>query len=106
MADDKTWKAGELDKAGIRTKIKTVKQVIKDFRPDKNNVQLPDGTNLAWKIKPGTKSTKFGLTFDKNFADTDVEITVKIGGEVNYFNSPKGVKDVITSASFCATKKF
>ncbi len=31
---------------------------------------------------------------------------IKIGGEANYFNSPKGTSSFIQSAEFCATKKF
>ena len=85
---------------------KEIKEIAQKIRPDKNSVVLQDGSNLEWNVKPGKKKTKFGLEFKKNFIDDDVEIMIKIGGEANYFNSPKGTSSFIQSAEFCATKKF
>ena len=85
---------------------KEIKEIAQKIRPDKNSVVLQDGTNLGWNVKPGKKKTKFGLEFKKDFKDDDVEIMVRIGGEANYFNSPKGTSSFIQSAEFCATKKF
>jgi hypothetical protein len=82
-------------------------ETAKKYRPDKNSVKFgEDGGELKWKVKPGAEKTKFNLEWNKNFEEDDVEITVKIGGEVNYFTSPKGTKDIIQSAEFSATKKF
>lgn len=85
---------------------KEIKEIAEKIRPDKNSVILQDGSNLEWNVKPGKKKTKFGLEFKKDFKDDDVEIMVIIGGEVNYFNSPKGASDFVQNAEFCATKKF
>ena len=85
---------------------KEVIEIAQKIRPDKNSVVLQDGSDLGWNIKPGKKSTKFGLEFKKDFVDDDVEIMVRIGGEANYFTSPKGAKDFIQTAEICATQKF
>lgn len=84
----------------------TIIDKLKKYRPDKNSTILEDGSELKWKVKPGKEMAKVNLEWNKNFIEDDVEITVKIGNEVNYFSSPKGVKDIIKSAEFGATKKF
>ena len=103
------WKkAKKLKSTNLKLKadIKDTKEIVEKFRPDKNSIRLNDGGELSWKVKPGKDKTKFGFELSKDFTEEDVEIMIKIGGEVNYFNSPQGVKDVIQSAEFSATKKF
>jgi helix-turn-helix protein len=90
----------------MKEKIKRVKKIFKEYRPDKNSTETGRGEKLAWKIKPKKDHTEVKLRFDKEFEQDDVTITVRIGSEVNYFNSPSGMKDVIKSASFGATKRF
>lgn len=86
--------------------MKKIKEKIKEYRPDKNSVKTDIDEKLSWKIKPKKDYVNFDLKFSKVYEEDEVEIVVKIGGEVNYFSSPKGTKDVIQSASFSATKKF
>ena len=96
----------KIDNTIESNKGKEIIEIAEKIRPDKNSVVLQDGSKLGWDVKPGKKSTKFGLEFKKEFVDDDVEIMIKIGGEANYFNSPKGSKDFIQRAEFCATTKF
>ena len=83
-----------------------LKDKLLKYRPDKNSINFGEDGELKWKIKPSKEKTKFNLEWNKEFSEDDVEITVKIGGEVSHFMSPKGTKDVITSAEFGAIKNF
>jgi len=90
----------------MKRKLENAKKLAETYRPDKNSVDIDDTSELSWKIKPKKDCTNFELKFSKTFEEDDVEITVKVGGQVNYFTSPKGTKDIINKASFEATKRF
>jgi len=86
----------------IEKEIKSVIDVAKNI----NKTQLQDGTNIELKVKPSfnPKKTKLGLTFTKDIKEDNVEIIVKVNGEVNTFLS--GVNNSNFTCEFSATKRF
>lgn len=92
-------------KEKIKQKINEIKG-LKKYRPDKNSVCFDNGSELGWQIKPKKDKTEFNFEFDRNFENQNVRVFVEIGGEVQYFDSPSGIKDVVTKAKFGGTLKF
>jgi hypothetical protein len=90
----------------MKRKLENTKKIAEEYRPDSNSIETSDGAELSWKIKPVKDKVDLNFKFDKKFVEDDVEITVKIGGQVNYFSSPKGSVDMVKNVSFSATKKF
>lgn len=93
---------------------KTLKDDIKFLK--KGEVQSGD-YNLKWQIKPKVKlgklltgdiagameRTSMNLEFGREFKDSDVEVVVKVGGNVAYLmSSPAGSAE----ASVTFTKRF
>ncbi len=88
------------------------KLMFKKYRPDKNDVDIDESTNVKWKIKPKidlkkrkVKELDISLKLKKEIEDEDVTIELKAGGDVisiinNKFDE-SGFK-----AEFKATKKF
>jgi len=64
----------QVAQAIITSEAKDIISAVEQYRPDKNSIALSDGSEISWKVKPSKKSTKFGLEFNKDFVDTDVEI--------------------------------
>lgn len=102
MSEDRNPFEGAIDIYEIKEDIKNAKIIYK--KATNLEANIGDST-LKCKIKPKKDKTKIALEWNKDFIADDVEITVKINGEVNYFKSNKG-SDMIESATFCATKKF
>lgn len=51
---------------------------------DPRRINLPDGSAIDWSINPSLDptDTKFKLEWNKRFPEDDVQITVRINGEV------------------------
>ena len=71
-----------------------------------NKVQLEDGSILKLNLSPkfDVSKTKIGLTFTKDLTEDNVEIIVKVNGEVATFVS--GINDSNFSCEASATKRF
>ncbi|OQB40323.1 MAG: hypothetical protein BWY04_01375 [candidate division CPR1 bacterium ADurb.Bin160] len=91
-----------VDKYDVKEAVEAGKVIYKKSTNLETNI---GDSTLKCKIKPKKDKTKIALEWNKSFIEDDVEITVKVNGNVNCFNSPKG-SDIIQSATFCATKKF
>jgi len=90
--------------------------------PNKGEVHTEDAdtaTTIKWGVKPKVNfgkalagdiqgavgNTSLQLEFGREYKDQDVEVWIKVGGNLNnVLSSPAGTKNF--SASFVATKRF
>ena len=82
-----------------------IKQYVNTAK-EAQTIKLQDGSTVKVKVVPklNPKDTKLGITFSKDIKDDDVEIIVKVNGEVNSFISGINNSNFTCNASF--SKRF
>ena len=96
------------DSLSAKDKIKLLKNsydilndLVAKFNPLDNEYKTDD-MKVGWKVDPSKNSgqTKFELQFDKSLRDDDIEISFKVNGKTEIFQSNKGSDNLKLKAGF------
>lgn len=99
----------------MKEKTKEIFSITKQTVHDVQNIEMPDGSVLKWKVQPKINfknpldtdklmQSKLTLEWEKEFKEDDVKITVSVNGKIVDLISAPGSKDF--KANFVATKRF